>query len=104
MRLRGLIRPRHRRLCRRKANLPIRLNISSQRWATTVVAGGTSLASEMSFSYLAWGGCPNWPPLVMALMSLSWSMLISPLMLVLLRTSFPQTLSPEAASGFAETE
>jgi hypothetical protein len=40
----------------------------------------------------------------MAPVSLSWSMLISPLMLVLPGTSFPQTLSPEAASGFAEME
>jgi hypothetical protein len=64
------------------AALAPRSEVSSQGWTTTVVAGGTSLASEISFSYLLGGGCPNGPPVVMAPISLSWNMLISPLVLV----------------------
>ena len=39
-----------------------RSDVSSQGYATTVVAGGTLFASEMSFSYLLWAGWPKGPP------------------------------------------
>src|SRR5262249_57675186 len=53
-----------------------RSEVSSQGWTTTVLAGGTSFASEMSLSYLLVGGCPKGPPVVMTPISLSCSMLI----------------------------
>jgi hypothetical protein len=45
------------------------------------MAGGTSFAREMSFSYLLCGGCPKGPPAVMTPISLSWSMFVRPLLL-----------------------
>src|SRR6478672_7844566 len=66
------------------AALAPRSEVSSQGWTTTVVAGGTSFASEISLSYLLLGGCPKGPPAVMAPISLSWNMLRSPLLLACL--------------------
>src|SRR5215470_7482731 len=54
------------------AALAPRSEFSSQGWATTVVAGRTPLAIEISFSYLLWGGCPKGSPLGVAPISLSW--------------------------------
>src|SRR5262245_62475183 len=56
-----------------------RREVSSQGWATMVVAGGTSFALAISRSYLEVGGLPNGLLAVIAPISLSASMTTPPL-------------------------
>jgi hypothetical protein len=78
-----------------------RSDVSSQGYATIVVAGGTSFASEMSFSYLLWAGWPKGPPVVMAPIAVAH---LSAICGVREGRLFRLRLWPEPPSGLAEME